>query len=43
LDFKGRTIKASEVHGSFMAALSTLYARVISTKSIMGNMQTTMK
>ena len=34
LNFKGKTIKASEVHGSFMAALSTIYARVISTREI---------
>jgi nicotinamidase-related amidase len=34
LIFKGITIKASEVHASFMAALSVPYARVISTKGI---------
>jgi nicotinamidase-related amidase len=32
LVFKGRTIKASDVHASFMAALSVPYAKVISTK-----------
>jgi len=34
LMFKGRTIKASDVHASFMAALSAPYANVISTKEI---------
>ncbi|MBI5594384.1 MAG: cysteine hydrolase [Deltaproteobacteria bacterium] len=34
LNFKGKIIKASEVHASFMAALSAPYARVISTKEI---------
>jgi nicotinamidase-related amidase len=34
LNFKGKIIKASEVHASFMAALSVPYARVISTKEI---------
>lgn len=34
LIFKGRTIKASDVHSSFMAALSVPYAKVISTKAI---------
>ncbi len=34
LMFKGRTIKASDVHASFMAALSIPYAKVISTKEI---------
>jgi len=34
LIFKGKTIKASDVHASFMAALSVPYARVISTKEI---------
>jgi nicotinamidase-related amidase len=34
LMFKGRTIKASDVNASFMAALSVPYARVISTKEI---------
>ena len=32
LIFKGRTIKASDVHASFMAALSAPYARVLTTK-----------
>jgi nicotinamidase-related amidase len=35
LSFKGKTIKASEVHASFMAALSVPYARVISTAEAM--------
>ena len=34
LIFKGKTIEASEVHASFMAALSAPYAKVISTKEI---------
>lgn len=34
LTFKGTTIKASDVHSSFMAALSVPYATVISTKEI---------
>ncbi len=34
LIFKGKTIKASDVHASFMAALSAPYAKVISTKEI---------
>ncbi|MCP4576063.1 MAG: isochorismatase family protein [Deltaproteobacteria bacterium] len=35
LVFKGRTIKALEVHGSFMAALSGLYAEVVITGEIL--------
>jgi nicotinamidase-related amidase len=34
LVFKGKTIKASDVHTSFMAALSVPYAKVISTNEI---------
>ena len=34
LNFRNKTIKASEVHTSFMAALSAPYARVISTEEI---------
>jgi nicotinamidase-related amidase len=34
LVFKGKTIKASDVHASFMAALSVPYANVIPTKEI---------
>ncbi|MDD2273044.1 MAG: cysteine hydrolase family protein [Desulfuromonadaceae bacterium] len=34
LFFKDKTIKAADVHASFMAALSAPYARVISTKEI---------
>ena len=34
LMFKGKTITAAEVHASFMAALSTPYAKVISTREI---------
>lgn len=37
LTFKGKTINASEVHASFMAALSGSYANVISTKEIIEN------
>ncbi|MCE5281141.1 MAG: cysteine hydrolase [Deltaproteobacteria bacterium] len=38
LVFKNRTIKASDVHASFMAALSIPYARVISTREIIETM-----
>lgn len=38
LIFKNRTIKAADVHASFMAALSAPYARVISTEDIMKSM-----
>ena len=34
LHFKGTTVKAAEVHASFMAALSVPYARVVSTREI---------
>jgi nicotinamidase-related amidase len=34
LMFKSKTVKAAEVHASFMAALSAPYARVISTKEV---------
>jgi nicotinamidase-related amidase len=34
LFFKDRTIKASDVHAAFMAALSVPYAKVMSTKEI---------
>ncbi|HXE98583.1 MAG TPA: cysteine hydrolase family protein [Dongiaceae bacterium] len=34
LVFKNRTVKASEVHAAFMAALSVPYAKVIATKEI---------
>jgi len=36
LVFKGRTIPASDVHASFMAALSVPYAKVFSTAEIIG-------
>jgi nicotinamidase-related amidase len=39
LSFKGKTIKASDVHASFMAALSVPYAKVISTKEITKSME----
>ncbi len=35
LTFKGKTIKASEVHASFMAALSAPYAKILSTGEIL--------
>ena len=38
LIFKSKTIKASDVHASFMAALSAPYAKVISTKEIIESM-----
>jgi nicotinamidase-related amidase len=38
LIFKGKTIKASDVHASFMAALSVPYAKVISTIEIIETM-----
>lgn len=38
LVFKGKTIKASDVHASFMAALSAPYAKVISTLEIIKGM-----
>ena len=38
LTFKDASIKASNVHASFMAALSGSYANVISTKEIIENM-----
>jgi len=37
LIFKNKTIKASDVHASFMAALSVPYAKVVSTKEIIEN------
>jgi nicotinamidase-related amidase len=37
LVFKSKTIKASDVHASFMAALSVPYAKVTSTKEIIEN------
>jgi nicotinamidase-related amidase len=38
LSFNNKTIKASEVHASFMAALSFPYAKVVSTKNIVKDM-----
>ena len=38
LIFKSRTIMASDVHASFMAALSAPYAKVLSTKEIIESM-----
>ena len=37
LNFKGKTIQATEVHASFMAALSVPYAKVVSTQEIIAN------
>jgi len=34
LAFKGKIVKASEVHASFMAALSVIYSKVVTTKEI---------
>jgi nicotinamidase-related amidase len=39
LNFQGRTVKASEVHASFMAALSVPYAKVLLTKEIIEDWQ----
>jgi len=39
LIFKNETIKAADVHASFMAALSVPYAKVISTKEIIENQE----
>lgn len=36
--FKGKTIKASEVHASFMAALSVPYATILTTSEIIKKM-----
>jgi hypothetical protein len=36
--FNSKIIKASEVHASFMAALSSPYAKVVTTKDIVNNM-----
>ena len=38
LSYKGKTVKAAEVHASFMAALSVPYARINSTKEIIGSL-----
>jgi nicotinamidase-related amidase len=37
LNFKNKVIRASEVHASFMAALSAPYARVLSAQEIIGS------
>ena len=39
LFFKGKAIKASEVHASFMAALSVPYAKVISSREIVESLE----
>jgi nicotinamidase-related amidase len=36
LTFKGETVPAWAVHGSFMAALQGIYAEVVSSQSLMG-------
>lgn len=38
LVFKDKTIKASEVHAAFMAALSAVYAKVLTTNEILKTM-----
>ncbi len=38
LIFKGKIIKASEVHASFMAALAVPYAQVITAREVLGKM-----
>ncbi|WP_321495493.1 isochorismatase family protein [uncultured Desulfobacter sp.] len=38
LVFKDKTIKASDVHASFMAALSVPYAQVLNTNETLKNM-----
>jgi nicotinamidase-related amidase len=40
LNFKNKIIRASEVHASFMAALSAVYAKVLSTKEIIESIVT---
>lgn len=37
LSFGGRTIPATDVHGAFMAALSSPYANVVSTRGILAD------
>lgn len=36
LQFQGRTVKAADVHASFMAALAVLYAKIVTTKEMLG-------
>lgn len=36
LQFQGRTVKAADVHASFMAALAVPYAKIVATKEILG-------
>jgi nicotinamidase-related amidase len=38
LVFRGKTIKAAEVHASFMAALAVPYAEVIQTREMLGRL-----
>ena len=38
LTFKGKTIKASDVHASFMAALSAPYANILTTQETIKKM-----
>jgi len=38
LNFNGKTVKASDVHAAFMAALSVQYAKIVSTREIVENM-----
>ena len=36
LNFSGATIQAREVHGAFMAALGSVYARIVTTDELIG-------
>lgn len=36
LNFGGTAIKAAEVHGAFMAALGSVYARIVTTDALLG-------
>ena len=36
LEFQGRTVKAADVHASFMAALAVPYAKIVGTQEILG-------
>jgi len=40
LVFRNKTIKASDVHASFMAALAVPYAKVLSTNEIIASLKT---
>lgn len=38
LNFRGRTIRAADVHASFMAALAAVYAKVVSTREFIADL-----